>query len=68
MFELMKSHTNLKMGHIGSKPMLLSQITDKPSVRSRGNIFSQIIIKLNQNVSLDEISDKFENGSDWVKN
>ena len=31
-------------------------------VHSRGHIFSQIIMKLGQNVCLDEISDKFEKG------
>ena len=36
-------------------------------VRSRGHIFSQIIMKLSQNICLDEISDEFENGSCWVK-
>ena len=36
---------------------------EKPYVRSRGNIFSSKIMKLGQNVCLDEISNKFENGS-----
>ena len=39
-----------------------------PCVCSRGHIFSQIIIKLGQNVCLDEISDEFENRSWRVKN
>ena len=39
-------------------------------VRSRGYIFSSIIMKLimRQNACLDEISDDLENGSCWVKN
>ena len=37
-------------------------------VLSRGHIFSLIIMKLWQNVCLDEISDEFENGSCRVKN
>ena len=37
-------------------------------VRSRGHIFSQILMKLGQNVSLNKISDDFEIGSYGVKN
>ena len=47
------------MGHVGSKP---GQIIEKPCVHSRGHIFSPIIMKLGQNVCLDEMSDKFEMG------
>ena len=36
-------------------------------VHSRDRIFSPIIMKLGQNVCLDEISDEIENGSWWVK-
>ena len=36
--------------------------------RSRGLIFSPIIMKLSQNVCLEKISDDFENGSYRVKN
>ena len=36
-------------------------------VRSRGHIFSPIIMKLRQNVCLNKISDDFENESWWVK-
>ena len=39
-----------------------------PCVRSRGHIFSPIIMNCGQNVCLDEISDEFENGSYKVKN
>ena len=62
MFVFMKSHTNLKMGHVGSKTKSLCHILEKPCVRSRGHIFSLIIIKLGQNVCLDKISHNFENG------
>ena len=51
----MTSRTNLKMGHVGSKTGSLGQILEKPFVRSRGHIFSQIILKLDQNFCLDEI-------------
>ena len=64
----MKSGTSLKMGHVGSKTRSLLQILVKPCVRSRGNIFSPIIVKYGQNVWLDEISDDFKNGSCGVKN
>ena len=37
-------------------------------VSSRGHIFSLIIMKLDRNVCLDEISNEFENGSCQVKN
>ena len=53
------------MGHVRSKTRSLRQILEKPCV-SRGHIFSPIIIKLGQNVCLDEISDEFENGLCWV--
>ena len=65
MFVLMKSWASLKMGHAGSK---LGYKIEKPCVCSRSHIFSPIIMKLDQNVCLDEISDVFENGSGQVKN
>ena len=46
----------------------LGQILGKPCVCSRGHIFSPIIMKLDQNVFLDEVSDKVEIGSCRVKN
>ena len=55
------------MGCVRSKTRSLGQISEKPFVHSRGHIFSPIIMKLGQNVCLDEISDRFENGSCWVK-
>ena len=50
------------------KTSSLGQILEKPCIRSRGHIFSPIIMKLGQNVCLDESSHKFENGSCRVKN
>ena len=64
----MKSQTSSEIGHVESKTRSLGQILEKPYVRSRGHIFSQIIIKLGWNVCLNEISDKFENGSCQVIN
>ena len=56
-----------KMSHVEQKTRSLGQILEKPCVRSRGHIFSPIIMKLGQNVFLDKISDKFENESSRVK-
>ena len=50
------------------KARSLGQILEKPFVRSRGHIFSLIILKLGHNICLEEILDKIENGSCWVKN
>ena len=55
------------MGHVMSKSRSLGQISEKPYVNARGQIFRPIIMKRGQNVCLDEISDRFENGSCWVK-
>ena len=44
-----------KLGHVGSKTRSLGQILEKPCVRSRGHIFSPILMKLGQNVCLDKI-------------
>ena len=44
------------------------QILEKPCVRSRGHIFSRILMKVDQDVCLDDILDKFKNGSCGVKN
>ena len=51
------------MGDVRSKTRSLGQILEKPCVRSRGHIFSPIIMKLGQNICLDIISDGFENES-----
>ena len=50
----MKSGTSLKIGHLGSKARSVGQILEKPCVCSTGHIFSPIIMKLGQNVCLDE--------------
>ena len=60
----MKSQTNLKLSHVGSKARSLGQILEKPCVHSRGHSFSSILMKLGQN---DAISDQIENGSCRVK-
>jgi hypothetical protein len=68
MFVLIKSRMSLKLGHVGLKTRSLGQILEKPCVRSRCHIFSQILVKFGLNVSLHKISDEFENGSCGVKN
>ena len=45
------------------KTRSLGHILEKPSVPSRGHIFNVILMEFRQNVCLDEISNKFENGS-----
>ena len=59
----MISQRSSKMGHNRSKTRSLGKILEKSCVRSRGHIFHLIFMKLCQNVCLDEISDKFQNGS-----
>ena len=59
---LIKSRTAKKIGHVGSKTRSLDQILEKPCERSRGHIFSLIIMKLGQTVCPDESLDEFENG------
>ena len=68
MFVLIQPRTNLKMGHVESKTRSLGQILEKPCIRFRGLIYSSIIMKLGQNVCLDEVSDESGNGSCGVKN
>ena len=62
MFVLMKSQTSSILGHIWSKTMSLGKILEKLCVRSRGQIFNPIIMKLDQNVCFHRISDEFEIG------
>ena len=45
---------NSKMIHVGSKTRSQVQILEKPCVWSRGHIFSPIVMKLGQNVSIDK--------------
>ena len=56
------------MLYVRSKTRSLGQTLKKPCVRSRGHIFSPIIMKLGQNVCLDKILDELENGLCWFKN
>ena len=56
------------MGHVGSKTRSLGQILEKPSVRSRGHIFSPIIMKLSQSTDFEENSDEIKIWSCRVKN
>ena len=68
MFALVKSGMSLKMGHVGSKTRSLGQILEKPFICSGCHIFSPTLLKIGQNVCLDNILDEFENESCWVKN
>ena len=56
------------MIHGRSKTRSQGQILEKPCVCSRGHICSPIIVRLGQNVYLDEVSSEYENGSCWLKN
>ena len=56
------------MGHVGLKTRSLDQILEKPCVCPIGHIFSPIILKLGQNVCLDEICYEVENDSCEVRN
>ena len=46
------------MGHVWSKNRSLCQILEKPCACARGHIFSPIIMKLGQNVCLDDMNIK----------
>ena len=63
----MKSRTkkieNGSCGIIKKKKRSQGQILKKTHARSRGHIFNPILMKLGQNVYLDEISDESENWS-----
>ena len=65
---LMKSLTNLKMGHVGSKTRSLGQILEKSCVCTRDQVFGLILMKLDQSVCRDKILYMFEDGSCLVKN
>ena len=64
----MISWTSLKMGHVVSKTRSPGQMLEKPFVGSRGHILSLKLLNVGQNVCLDDISDKSENGSCQIKN
>ena len=54
MFVLMKSRSSSNMGHVGSKSRSRGQIKGKPREHSSSHIFDQILIKLDQNVCLND--------------
>ena len=56
------------MCHVGLKTRSVGQIIEKPCEHSRGHSFGPIIMKLAQNVHLDNISVSFEYGLCWVNN
>ena len=58
----------LKMGHVESKNRSLGQMLGKSWVRSRGNTFSPILMKHDQNICLNRISYEFENQACRIKN
>ena len=68
MLVLMKSQKDSKMGHVETKTESLGQIWKKPYVRCWDHIFSLIIMKVGQTVSLDKSTDELENVSCDVKN
>ena len=55
MFVPMSTGFLSKLGHVGSKTRSLGQIKGKPCEHSRGHIFNPILIKLGQNVCLNDI-------------
>jgi len=63
-----KSRLSLKLDHIGSKTRSLGQTIGTPCEHSRGQIFSPILMKFDQNEFLDIILDEFEIGTHGVKN
>ena len=53
------------MGHVGSKTRSFGQMIEKPCEHNTGHIMHPIIMKICQNVCLDEIWVKFKNESCW---
>ena len=51
----------------GSKTRSAGQTLEKQCVSHKGHIFSPVLLKESQNVCLGDISDGFENGSNWLK-
>ena len=58
----------LKNVHVQSKTRSIGHVLEKVCVHSRGHIFCPFLMKLGQNVRLDDISGDFENRSCWFKN
>ena len=63
MFVLMKSCTNLRTCHVGSKTRSPGHTLEKACVQFRGHISGLIIMKPVQNVCLNEILEEFKK---WV--
>ena len=55
------------MDHVGSNTKSRGQMLEKPCVRSKGHIFSQMIMKLGQNFCLDELSHEYKMVHVWSK-
>ena len=53
------------MGHMGSKTRSPGQILGKPCVRSRGHILSRILMKVGQDVCLDDILGRVQKWVTW---
>ena len=62
MFVLKKSQTRLKFDHVRSKSRSIGQILEKSCVHPRDFILVPILVKLGQNVYLDDFKDEYENG------
>ena len=62
------SRTSLRMDRVGSKTKSLGHILEKPGCTLEKPHFQSDYHETGQNVCLDEILDKFENRSSWVKN
>ena len=56
------------MGHVRSKTRSVGQMIEKPCEHNTGHIMHPIVMKICQNICLDEIWVKFEYESCWVKN
>ena len=62
----MTGHYGISYG-MGGGTRSLGQILEKHCVCSSGHIFNPILMKLGQNVCLDDIVREYENESHWVK-
>ena len=51
MLMIIISRSNWKLGYVGSKTRSSGQISEKPCVHSRGDIFDHKFMKLCQNVN-----------------
>ena len=68
-FVSMKSQLSLKLGNVKSKTRSPGQILGKPCIHPCSHIFSLILMKLGQNVCLNEILAKMKkNGLCQIKN